>query len=123
MTQTCPSKTSLQTIKNYFGFMNQKISADDLRAHLLETLYYERRQPGLVRFYDNSKKHIGRQALGNGLGHAFKEIDEAFTINESDDTIRLKLKKSLGFLNHNPRSNICPQVPDKPQPPDKRERH
>ncbi len=64
-----------------------------LHDHLRGTLYYERRQDGVLKFYDNSKSKVGAQAIGNRLGYIFSEIKTPIRLNESDDQLRLTLKK------------------------------
>ncbi len=65
--------------------------------HLSQTLYYERRYPGTPRFFDGSKRKIGKQALGNHVKPIFDEIKVNLTWQESTASIRLMLKKSLKF--------------------------
>jgi hypothetical protein len=66
-----------------------------LHQHLTNTLYYERRASNVVKFYDNSKKRVGRQAFGNRLKTVFEEINKPIFLNESNNAIRLLLKKSF----------------------------
>jgi hypothetical protein len=54
-----------------------------------------REQP--IKFYKNSTRRIGRQALGNRLKHIFDVITAQITLEESNDSLRVKLKKSLGL--------------------------
>jgi len=61
-------------------------------------LYYERRRPEFLKFYNDSNKKIGRQAFGSRLKPIFDLISEPFTLIESDNAIRVKLKRSLGFV-------------------------
>jgi hypothetical protein len=65
--------------------------------HLQQTLYYERRQYNIIKFFDDSKYRLGRQCIGNRLKHIFDAITESFKLNETDDAIRVKLKRCLGF--------------------------
>ena len=66
-----------------------------LHDHLRGPLYYERRQDGILKFYDNSKSKVGAQAIGNRLGYIFSEIKTPIRLNESDDQLHLTLKKCL----------------------------
>lgn len=68
-----------------------------LHDHIISTLFHERRFPDVYKFYDKSKKKIGRQALGNRLKDIFDEFQTPLTLRESNGTIRLKLKRAFNF--------------------------
>jgi len=68
-----------------------------LEEHISQTLFYERRQPGILKFYDASRNKIGRQCIGNRLKETFDVISTPFNLNETNDTIRIRLKRALGF--------------------------
>ena len=51
----------------------------------------------VYKFYDASNRRIGRQAIANRLKDTLDEIDIPLTLLESNDSIRVKLKKALGF--------------------------
>ncbi len=65
---------------------------------MVRTLFYERRKPNVLKFIDGSNKKVGRQVLGNRLGYIFQDIKVPFDLSESNCTIRLRLKKELGFI-------------------------
>ncbi len=69
-----------------------------LNNHINQTLNYERRFPKMLRFYDSSRKRVGKQALCNRLKSIFDDIKVKLTWQESNDTIRRMLKKSLNFV-------------------------
>ena len=48
-------------------------------------------------FFDNSKNKAGFQCIGNRLKDIFKEIILPYDLTESNDVIRVRLKKYLGF--------------------------
>ncbi len=66
-----------------------------LYRHLNETLYYERRSANIIKFYDSSSKRVGKNAIGNRLKNVFDEINNPITLLESNDSIRLLLKKTF----------------------------
>jgi len=63
--------------------------------HLINTLYYERRSKGVIKFYDNSRKRVGKQAIGNRLKSIFDEVAEPITFKESDNSLRKLLKRTF----------------------------
>jgi len=63
-----------------------------LKENLLSNAYIERRKPGRLKFYDNSRTRIGRQNFGNRLG-LLNDIDFDWTDGLTDGAIRTKLKK------------------------------
>ena len=75
-----------------------------LYYHLRNTSYRENRSERL-KFYYASVLKQGRQAIGNRLSGIFSEITSKLTLNESNCTIKLTLKKSFGF---NTKSSISP---------------
>ncbi len=92
---------SFNSIQNSISNTTIKILRDGvstrLQEHLQKTLYYEQRLPGFIKFYDDSNQKIGQKALGFRLGDTFNEID-VHSLQESDDAIWLKLKKTFGFI-------------------------
>jgi adenylylsulfate kinase-like enzyme len=66
-------------------------------------MYHERRRQDVYKFYDASNRRIGRQAIANRLKDTFDEIDTPLTLLESNDCIRVKLKKALGFAQQDSR--------------------
>jgi hypothetical protein len=66
-----------------------------LHRHLNDTIYYERMAPNVIRFFDSSKKRIGRYALGNRLKEIFDVINDPISLHESNCFIRLLLNKSF----------------------------
>ena len=83
-----------------------KVIRDDqptrLRDHLLEHIYGEDRS-GRVKFYDQSRLKVGRQAIGNRLKHIFDDITAKITFKESNCSLRCLLKYEIGFPNINSR--------------------
>jgi hypothetical protein len=71
-----------------------------LNHHLKKTMYHERRSR-LVKFYDDSRIKVGKQAIGNRLKDAFNKISTPITLKESDGTIRKLLKNSFFINNKN----------------------
>jgi hypothetical protein len=86
-----------------------KIIRDDhptrLRDHLKESMYHEERS-GRVKFFDQSRLKQGRQAVGNRLKLIFDEINTKITFKESNDSLRLLLKKCFNFPNIPNRDHI-----------------
>jgi hypothetical protein len=68
-----------------------------LVSHLEKTRFCERRAPDLIKFYDGSHLKTGFQAIGNRIGRIFDEIKTPFTLNESNDVIRTRMKKACNF--------------------------
>ncbi len=68
--------------------------------YILQTMYYERRRVGVLRFYDTSHNRGGFQMIGNHLKSLF-EHNKPFSLNESNDAIRVKLKRIWGFADPN----------------------
>ncbi len=64
-----------------------------LHTILNETLYEEKRHPGLGKFYDNSKGKIGKQKLGNNIQFMSAIKSPWNGENWNDDKIRIELKK------------------------------
>jgi hypothetical protein len=77
-----------------------------IHNHLRNTLYYERRSKNVMKFYDISRKRIGKQAIGNRLKSVFDEITEPITFNESDNSLRVLLKRT--FFIKPDSSNVLP---------------
>ena len=69
-----------------------------LHDHLVQTIYSERRNPGVWKFYDSSRVRIGKHAIGNRLKEIFDEINEPITFKETDGMLRTKLKRLLGMV-------------------------
>ena len=67
-----------------------------LKDHILEGVYINDRSQA-IRFFDRSKYKQGRQAIGNRIKHIFEEIKKPITFRESNNSIRLLLKKEFGF--------------------------
>jgi hypothetical protein len=59
-----------------------------------ETLYIERRSPGIGKFYDNSKGKIGKQKLGNNLSFMNAIKDDWLGLELDNDRLRRILKKT-----------------------------
>jgi hypothetical protein len=55
-----------------------------------------------MKFYDNSKKKVGKHAIGNRLKEIFELIAEPITLEESNGSLRLLLKKSFFRTNDLP---------------------
>jgi len=72
-----------------------------LHTHLNAMLYYERRSRNVPKFFDGSRLRVGRQAIGNRLKSVFDELNTEITFKESNNSLRLLLKKALNF----PRAN------------------
>ena len=64
-----------------------------VKDHLVDTLYGERRRKNLLKFYDGSCNKGGFQSIGNRLRDTFEEIKVPIDLTESNDALRLKLKK------------------------------
>jgi hypothetical protein len=69
-----------------------------LHALVTETLYTERRHPGLGRFYDNSRGKVGRQKLGNNLEFFNAIRTDWLGMELGHDANRRLLKKA--FFSH-----------------------
>jgi hypothetical protein len=67
----------------------------DLRQYLLETLFEERRKPGIGRFYDNSRGKIGRQKFGNNVQFMMAIRDPWLGRRITDDGLRTMLKRTF----------------------------
>ena len=68
-----------------------------LNEQLHTNMYFERRYPALAKFFDGSKRRVGKQALMNRLSH-MNNLDERYLKNLSDNAIRVLLKNA--FFNH-----------------------
>ncbi len=68
-----------------------------LCQHLKKTLFYTRREEAVMKFYDASSNKKGFQAIGNRLTETFNQIEEPTYLNESNDQLRLRLKKCFGM--------------------------
>jgi len=67
-----------------------------LSREMRENMFIERRRSGRPKFFDNSKKKIGRQALRNRLGFMGRfKFD--WSSGLTDDNLRVNLKKELGI--------------------------
>lgn len=90
-----------------------KILRDDqparLSDHIQDTIYSEERTMR-VKFYDKSKLKPGQQAIGNRIKHIFDEIYSTITFNESNDSLRVLLKRELGFPKTKTDISVCQQV-------------
>ncbi len=51
-----------------------------------------------MKFYSASRKKLGRQSLKNRIKAIFEEITEPVTLNETNDQLRLLLKRSFNFI-------------------------
>jgi hypothetical protein len=89
-----------------------------LYGHLHQTLYHERRQQLVMKFFDKSRYRVGRQCVGNRLKSVFDEIDTPFNLTESNDAIRVKLKKALGFIKWPDNKKLPPDKPSKKEEDD-----
>jgi len=63
-----------------------------LARESIKNLFIERRKPEMPKFYDDSKKKVGRQAIRNRLGH-LNGLTFAWKNGISDDLLRINLKK------------------------------
>ncbi len=68
-----------------------------LHDHIIKTMYTTRRSNGVRLFYDDSKRKIGKQAIGNRLKDIFDQLNSPLTLNESNDSIRRMLKRAFGM--------------------------
>lgn len=66
--------------------------------HVSQTLYYKRRQEGVLHFFDASTNKGGYQKIGNRLRETFESLSTTFNLRESNDALRLKLKECLGLM-------------------------
>ncbi len=60
-----------------------------------------KRSANIIKFYDGSRKRVGKNAIGNRLKNVFDEIYNPITLQESNDSIRLLLKKTF-FKEYDP---------------------
>ena len=84
----------IKTIRN-----NKPRNLSDI---LQKTLYCERRKPGRLRFFDNSKTKLGFQSIDNRLTSVFAELDFDHYPHITDHSLRINLKKSLNLNKHDP---------------------
>ncbi len=70
----------------------------NLKDILCKTLYTERRKPGRLRFYDNSKTKAGYQSIENRIAKIFAELDFDHFPYITDHNLRINLKESLNFI-------------------------
>ncbi len=66
-------------------------------------MYNERCRVGVLRFYDASHNRRCFQMIGNCLKPLF-EYNKPFSLNESNNAIRVKLKRIWEFANPNSKS-------------------
>jgi len=71
-----------------------------LSAYLNENSYVERRRPGRIKYFDNSRSKIGRQTLNNRAGQCVNDVDFDWKCdNLTNDRLRLCLKKCFKMTN------------------------
>jgi hypothetical protein len=49
------------------------------------------------KFFDRAVYRVGKQAINNRIGEIFNEIKTMITLNESNDSLRILLKRTFGF--------------------------
>jgi hypothetical protein len=59
-----------------------------LYGHITKTMYTTRRSNDILHFYDDSKRKVGRQAIGNRLKDIFDQLNAPLTLHESNGSIR-----------------------------------
>ncbi len=67
-----------------------------LSDQILENMYSEERTKR-IKFFDKSKLKIGQQPIANRLKQVFDDTPSEITFRESNNRLRLLLKKSFGF--------------------------
>jgi len=65
-----------------------------LAGEMQRNMFVERRRSGKPKFYDNSRRKIGRQALRNRLMF-MNRFDFDWSDGLSDDRLRIDFKKAL----------------------------
>ncbi len=72
-----------------------------LHELIMETMFEERRKPGLAKFYNNSKGKVGRQKIGNNLDFMMAIKQPWTQANLNNDKIRMLLKETyFTYLNN-----------------------
>lgn len=86
------------------GNLAIKIARSGIPERLHQSLrcnsYTERRRPGRLKWYDGSRKKIGRQSLRNRCGNIINDLDLDWPNDSvSEDKIRVSLKRHLKMTN------------------------
>ena len=82
----CTANTVIKVLRNKLPV--------NLYTQLNETLFFERRRPGIAKFYDSSRLWIGRQTLGCRIDF-MNSLPTWYSLGLSDDQIRRLLKSAF----------------------------
>jgi hypothetical protein len=88
-----------------------------LHDHLTKTMYNTRRNNGIIHFYDDSRRKVGKQAVGNRLKEIFEQLNAPLTLHESNGSIRKMLKEAFGMNKTTVNPNMNLVVPSEKNPP------